>query len=473
MNIVIVGAGVVGANLAQQLALEAQDISLVDNDQARLEDISGKVDCRTIIGNGETPSVLRKAGIEHADMVIAVTSEDATNIIVCVLAERYGVTHKIARVRNPEYADDGEISALKLPETREDSETKALLRQRSALTGLVDAIINPDEIIVNALQQFVNSPGATEVADFAEGRVQMRKFVVREGTALSGLQMMDLATYTQAEPFLVVAIDRGDETIVPTGTDRILPGDEVTIVMPEGVLPFVLGLIGHTIDEVNKVVITGAGPNAISLANMLEPSVEQVILIEETEEASDEAHERTGSSIVIFGNSTDEDIQQEIGMETADYFIALTDNDEHNLLSCLLAKKNGAKRVAMLVQEVQYMRVLGQIGIDIAVNSRLLTMGAILRYVRRGRILAVAKFHGERAEAIEMIAEPKARIVGKPLKDITMPRGAIIGAVQRGDVVNLPTGNYVIEPGDRVIVFTLNKAIHEVEHLFAKRGLFG
>jgi len=417
--------------------------------------------------------VLRRAGIETADMVIAVTSIDTTNIVVCVLAERYGVKYKVARVRNREYRDLAELRNLRLPDAERESQAKAIAAGPSALTGLVDMIINPEDIIIDNLRQFIFSPGAIEVADFASGEIQLRKFPVREGTPIAGKKIKELAVYTQAEPFLLVAIDRGDETIVPSGDDEVRPGDLVTIIMPDGVLPFVLQLVGHTIDETKKVVIAGSSGISIQLAQALEEDIGDIRFIGENRELCDRATEVLRRTTVLNGKTTDDDIQAEAGMEAADYFIAMTDSDEHNLLSCLLARRNGAKRVAMLVHEVNYLRVLEQIGIDIAINSRLLTMGAILRYVRRGKILSIAKFHGDRAEAIEMEVEEHARICGKPLSEIRIPRGAILGAVQRGEEILLPSGQTRIQPGDKVIVFTLTSAVPKVEHLFARRGLLG
>lgn len=459
MNILIVGAGVVGSNLARQLSLEGQNIALVDPDEARLEDVANKIDCLTVVGDGASPQVLVRANIESADMVIAVTDNDSVNIVICMLADRYGVKHKIARVRNQEYQN------LNVG-WRDTSGT---------IHRVVDNIINPDIIIATALEQFINSPGATEVADFVHGEVQMRKFNIPTGAPLAGMKVMDLRKYTAVEPFLVVAIARGETTIVPGGEDLIAVGDEVVIVMPDGVQPFLLPLVGRGIVEVNKVIISGTTPAAIELAKRLESRVAQVMLIEENRSRAEAADAQLGRSRVFVGKSTDRELlKHELGVDTADFFVAMDEDDEHNLLGALLAKNCGAKRVAMLVREVEYLNILSQIGVDIAVNARLLTMGAILRFVRRGRIVSLAKFHGDAAEAIEMEVEKGARITGKPLKDLGIPKGAIIGAVQRPDEgVFLPNGNTVIREGDHVIVFTLTNTVSRVERLFAQRGLFG
>ena len=346
MHIVIVGSGVVGSNLAKYLAQESQNIALVDANREQLEAAGESIDCLTVHGDGARPSVLRKAGIEHADMVIAVTSNDTANIVICLLAERFGVKHKVARVRNPEYRDLDEIRDLRLPESGPDTQ---LVGPRTALSGIVDTIVNPDEIIVRSLEQYISSPGSTEVADFADGEVQLRKFMIRAGSPLCGKRIHELSTFTQQEAFLVVAIDRGEDTIVPTGTDEIREGDCVTIVMPDGVQPFVLPLVGHTLDEVSKVVIAGANSASLDLAERLRAEVDEVLIIEEDEETSEVSADLVSKARVFHGNTTDEGIHREVGMSTCDYFVAMTPSDEHNLLSCLLAKRNGASLVAMVV----------------------------------------------------------------------------------------------------------------------------
>ena len=469
MNILIVGAGVVGSNLARQLSLEHQNIALVDSDAARLDAINQRIDCLTVQGDGTTPSVLERANIAHTDMVIAVSDSDSVNLVICALAERYGVKRKVARVRNAEYRDFVSRGSKKTTRLR------AVDKDGSGPLGqMVDTIINPDLIIVSALQQFIDSPGATEVADFGDGAIHMRRFPITSASPLAGLSMKELTRYTSVEPFLVVAIQRGDKTIIPRGDDRIEVGDDIVMVMPDGVQAMVLPLVGTSITEVEKVIIDGTTTVALELARRLEGmGVSQIWLIEGDEQRAHEAADKVGRARVIVGRSTDPAIHAELGTDTADYFVALGENDEHSLLGALLARKLGARRTAILVREVEYIDILQSIGIDIAVNSRLLTTSAILRYIRRGGILSVARFLNDQAEAIELLVEEKARISGKPLMEIGLEQNIIIGAVQRGDQVFLPNGKTIIQPGDHVTVFTRADKVSRVEKLFDKRGLFG
>lgn len=470
MNILIVGAGVVGSNLARQLSLEHQNISLVDADASRLDAINQRIDCLTVLGDGATPSVLERAGIAHADMVIAVSDSDSVNLVICALAERYGVKRKIARVRNPEYRD-----FVSRPVRNKSTRVRPVDKKVAGPLGeIVDTIINPDLIIVSALQQFIDSPGATEVADFGDGAIHMRRFPITGQSPLAGLTMKELGKYTSVEPFLVVAIQRGTQTIIPRGDDRIEPGDDIVMVMPDGVQPMVLPLVGSTINDVQKVIIDGTTPVALELARRLEEmGVGQIWLIEGDQQRAHEAADQLGRARVVVGRSTDPALHAELGTDVADYFVALGENDEHSLLGALLARKLGARRTAILVREVEYIDILQSIGIDIAVNSRLLTTSAILRYIRRGSILSVARFLNDQAEAIELLVDEKARISGKPLMEIGLEKNIIIGAVQRDDDVFLPNGQTVILPGDHVTVFTLADKVGRVEKLFDKRGLFG
>jgi trk system potassium uptake protein TrkA len=457
MDILIVGAGLVGSNLGRQLADEGHDITVVDVSPELLADLQGSTDCMVIEGDGACPSVLERANIAGADMVVAVTNNDSVNIIICMLAGRYGVQRRIARVRNREYVNLDKRRGV-----------------NDAVGQLADTFINPDDIIAHAFEQYVDSPGALEVADFADGAVQLRRFAVTEDSAIAGMHIHALGRLRDQEPFLAVALDRGEETIIPTGSDEIRAGDEVTFIMPDGVQPFILPLVGRQMVEVNKVVIAGTTPAAIEVARRLESKIEQVWLIEPDQaKAEAVAADREKARVVVARPTELDKVGSEIGIDRADFFLAMTPSDELNMLSSLLAKRHGAHRTAAVVNEVNYLSILKAIGIDIVVNARLLMMSAILRFIRGKDAVSVAKLQGAGAEALEMRVNDKDRIVGKALKDIRMPRGAIIGAIKRGEDAMIPDGNTTIEVDDRVILFVLPSALERVQRLFERRGLLG
>lgn len=482
-RILIVGAGVVGYNLAKQLSVEHQSITVIDESPPRVHELA-KLDCRQIEGNGAYPSVLLDAGIETADIIIAVTDNDSVNVMICLLATQLGKTkgqRRIARVRNPEYASG---MAPKARSSSASNETRRLLSTNLfaeadgfevmddsggvRVPAIVDYMINPDLTIVETIVRFLDSPGATEVADFAGGSVQLRRFPVPKGCQLDGLKLRDTSKFTAMEPFIIAAIIRGKQTLIPSGDDVIQAGDEVVFIMPEGVQHFIVGLVGRAIAETRKVMISGATPLGLTLALRLETLVDQVVMIEPDRKLAEKASAALTHTQVLHGRPTDVEFLREIGLETTDDFIALEGDDSSNLMTALLAKHLGAKQTIMLVHEVEYLPVLTHIGVDIAINSRLLTIGAILRYIRGDNVLSVAKFAGDTAEAIEVIAEENTRMVGTKLADLRL-KGVLIGAVQRGEDIIIPRGDTVVQPGDHVTLLSLAGSIGNLEKLIGKR----
>ena len=447
MQILIVGAGVVGSNLAQQLSVEGHDIAVVEEDPGIVRRLTDRLDVYALQGDGGTPSVLEQAGIKEAKMVIAVTTSDTLNMTVCLLAHNYGVAKKIARVRNPEYAS---------------------LRE----TFHIDSMINPEALVVETIIKLVEVPGTTEVADFADGRLLLRNFDISGECPIAGKYLHELKPLMEASPLLVVGLSRGEEFIIPSGKDRIYAGDGILVLLPKESLPKFLSLMGLDETPVKKAVLYGAGRLGIAVARRLEGVLEKVVLIESDEEMSAAASAALFETLVLKGRATDLDLLWEADIQTADFFLALGPDDESNVMSSLLAKKHGAKRAIVMTQQPDYVPILDSIGLDIIINTRLATVSAILTYLRKGRILSVVKFHEREGEAIELQAMPHSGAVGKPLKDLRIPQGAIVGAVFRDGEVTIPDGETVIEANQRVIVFALPEAIPKVENLFSRKRLF-
>lgn len=447
MRILIVGAGVVGSNLASQLSLEGHDIAVIDQKSEVVRRLSERLDVYAIQGDGGSPSVLEQAGVRESQMVIAVTESDTLNMTVCLLAHKGGVTTKIARVRNAEYAS-----------------------LRDAFH--IDRMINPEELVVESILKLVEVPGTTEVADFADGRLLLRAFEVQGDSPMTGKYLHEIKPLMEESPFLVVGISRGEDFLIPSGKDRFYAGDRILVLLPKGSLQKFLPLLNLDSRPPEKAVLYGAGRLGISVARRLEGVLDKVVLIEPDEGRAAAASAALFQSLVLRGAATDLDLLWEADIQTADYFLALGGDDESNVMSSLLAKKHGAKRAIVLTQQPDYVPILDSIGLDIIINPRLVTVSAILRHLRRGKIISVVKFHEREGEAIELVAMPNSGSIGKPLKNLKIPKGAIVGAVFRDGEVAIPDGETVIEANQRLIVFALPEAIPKVENLFSRKKLF-
>jgi len=451
MNILIVGAGVVGANLAEELSLSGHNVSIVDRDPAVVRKLTDRMDVLAISGNAGQPSVLRKAGIEDAEMVIAVTNIDEINLVICMLAHTFGVKHKIARIRNEEYA--GPHSTL----------------DPSKLG--IDSIINPESLITATLLKILEIPGSSDVAVFGDGQVLLVTFDIAEDAPVAGKRLASLREASQMDSFLVVAIFRGEKPLIPKGDDEILAGDQIAVLVNADTLPLVLPLVQRRVAPTHRVVIYGANLIGLSLAESLEQTLDQVVLIEPDPDRAQAAAMQLKGTLVLQGEATEPEILKEADVSHCDCFMAMSDDDESNLLSALMARRHKAPRVAVLSQEPDYLPVLRSIGLDVVVNPRLVTVGEILRYIRKGPVHTVTRLRESEAEVMELEAMAGSTVVSKPLKQLGFPSGSIIGAVVRHSEVFIPDGNFQIEVGDSVVVFALPDAIRKIEKLFSRRGV--
>lgn len=451
MNILIVGAGVVGSNLAEELSLAGHNVAVVDRDPALVRKLSERMDVLAVCGNAGQPSVLRKAGIDDAEMVIAVTNIDEVNLVICMLARTFGVKHKIARIRNEEYA--GPYGTLEPAELG------------------IDSIINPESLITSTLLKILEIPGSNDVAVFGDGQVLLVSFDIAEDAPLAGRRLAELREASKMDSFLVVAIFRGESPLIPKGDDEILAGDDIAVLVNADTLPLVLPLVQRHAEPADRVVIYGANMIGQSLAQSLEQRIARVVLIEPTAERAQAAAMQLKGVLVLEGAATEPEILSEADVAHADWFMALSDDDESNLLSALMARRHGAKQVAVLSQEPDYLPVLRSIGMDVVVNPRLVTVGEILRYIRKGPVHTVTRLRESEAEVMELEAMGGSKVVTKPLKHLAFPVGSIVGAVVRQGEVFIPDGNFQIQQGDSVVVFAMPEAIKKIEKLFSKQGL--
>ncbi len=449
MKIIIVGAGAVGFNIANQLSQEGHDISVVEENPELVQKITEKLDVFVVAGNGSSPSVLETAGARDAHMVLAVTNSDEVNIIVCILAKQYGCKIKIARIRNNE-----------------------LTSKNSLLKGngfCVDHMINTEQILVDSLIKIIETPGATFAIDFPIGDILLRGFHVPDDAPIAGKKFSELEGIEYTDSFLIVSVQRNGEMIIPTSETEILPDDDIFVLVSKMGLPYFLPMVNRRADEVERVIIYRTSRTGIQLAKRLEDSSIDVTMIEPKKEMAEMAAAELDDTIVLHGDATDIDLLKEATIEDTDFFIALSEDAQTNLLTSLLAKKHGAKKTIVLTNEPALVPIINQVNVDVVVNPRLITASAILQHVRRGQILSIAKLGDSEAEAIELIAEEGSEIVRKPLNKIRFPKRSTLGAIVRNGTMHLPKGVKAINPGDSVIVFTLPDAIEKVQALFSKK----
>ncbi len=450
MKILIVGAGAVGFNLAKQLSEEGHNISIIESDPYKFRKMTEKLDVLCVNGGGNSPSVLEEAGIKEVDMVLAVTNSDEVNLTVCLFAYWYGVKSKIARLRNEEL-------------TKENS----ILNKNQFF---IDRMINPIPITVDSVLKAIETPGATYVADFVESDILFRGFHVPSDAPIVGRKIQELREAGSTDSFLIVAIQREEEMVIPAEEMEIQPEDNIFVLLARPSLPYFLPMVNRRAMEAQGVVIYGATRIGLQLALALEKIAETIILIEPDEDKAQTAASKLTNATVLHGHATETEILKQATLEPVDFFIGASDNEQDNILACLLAKKQYAKKTIVITHEPDYVPVFGSIGMDVVINPRLITVSSILQHIARGPIIGVAKlFDKTEAEATEMIAESGSKIVGKELSKVSFPKGSILGTVIKNGTMILPYGECVLNPGDRAIVFYMPEAREKVQALFIKK----
>ncbi|MDI6755130.1 MAG: Trk system potassium transporter TrkA [Thermodesulfobacteriota bacterium] len=444
MSIIIIGAGEVGYHLAYRLSQEKKDVVVIDRDPEKIRRVQSTLDVQAIHGSGGSISLLRQAGISEAEMIIAVTNSDEVNMISCLVAGvQDRVPIKIARVRDPEYS-------YLFP-----------LFDKEHLD--IDFVINPDHEVVEMLLKLMEVPGAVEVVDFAEGQIRMVGLPLSPESPLVGKRLAEIREMHPQSNILIAAIQKGDSVVIPKGHNVLAANDLLFAVMPLKVTREALKIFGNNYTAIKRVMILGGGLIGLQLAKSLEERGIQVKIIEPNEARCMEIAEKCRKAIVLRGDATYQDILLEENVSEMDIFIAVTEDDEDNVMISLLAKKMGTRRVMTLINKVAYSRLVHSIGIDVVISPRLAAVNKILQFIRRGKVLSVSSLPEENAEAFEVIALETSDLVGRPLREIKFPKEAIIGALVRGSEVIIPDGSTVIQPGDRVMIFALTTAIPEVE----------
>ena len=457
MKIIILGAGQVGASTAEILSREENDITLVDCNPKVLEGLQDRLDIRTVAGEASSPEVLLRAGVEDVDMVLAVTDSDEINMIACQIAHSlFNTPTKIARVRSPAY--------LAYPD----------LFCHGSIP--IDVIISPEQVVTEQIQRLIEYPGALQVIDFAGGKIRLVGLRAYYGGALVGHELRELSNHLPSVRTRVAAIYRRDRAIIPTGETIIEPDDEVFFIATKDDIRTVMQELRSTEEVGTRVIIAGAGNIGFRLAQSLEETGFQVKLIERDAARAQMVSEKLEDTVVLHGDAADEELLREENIDTMELFCSLTNEDEANILSAMLAKRLGARRAMALVNRSAYIDLIESSVLDIAISPRLATVSALLSHVRRGDVKAAHSLRRGVAEAIEAVAHGDrgtSKIVGRELHKIKLPEGATIGAVMRDDKLLRLDAGCIIEEGDHIIIFVIDKRkIPDVEKLFQVSAAF-
>jgi trk system potassium uptake protein TrkA len=451
MKIIILGAGQVGTSVAQNLAKEANDITVVDTNVELLQELQARLDIRTVQGRVPHPAALERAGAEDTDMIIAVTNSDEVNMVACQVAHTlFRTPTKIARVRSAEY--------LRYPE---------LFRPESLR---IDVLISPEQLVTEYIQRLIENPGALQVLDFADGKVRLVGVRAYYGGALVGHALHTLPRRMPGIHTRVAAIFRQGSPILPEGDTVIQPDDEVFFIAAHKSIRAIMSELRKLDKKVKRLILAGGGNIGTRLARALEDRL-QVKIIEHSPTVARYISEQLTRTIVLLGDAADEDLLLEENIEHTDVFCAVTNDDEANILSAMLAKRLGANKVLSLINRPSYVDLVESSGIiDAAISPQQVTIGSLLTHIRRGDVVKVHSLRRGAAEAIEAIAHgdrKTSKVVGRRIEEISLPPGTTIGAIVRNDEVIICHHDTVIEPEDHVILFLVDKKrINEVEQLF-------
>ena len=457
MKIIILGAGQVGISTAEILAKEDNDITLVDNVASQVEGLQDRLDIRTIVGSASHPSVLEQAGGPDADLILAVTDQDEVNMAACQVAYTlFRTPKKIARIRSVEYLTHREIfSDESIP---------------------IDVIISPEQLITQHVLHLIEYPGALQVVDFAGGKIKLVGLKAYHGGPLVGRELRTIREDLPTVEARVAAIYRHDRPIIPEGDTIIEPNDEVFIVAAAPHIPIVMSEFCAVEAPGQNIMLVGAGKIGLQLARTLEQNNYQVKLVEHGAERARQVAEQLDATIVLRGDAADEDLMLQENIDAMDVFCSLTNDDEANILSAMLAKRLGAHRAMALINRSAYVDLIESSVLDVAISPSLITVGSLLTHVRRGDTIAVHSLRRGAAEAIETIAHGDATsssVVGRRIEEISLPSGTRVGALLRNQEVIIPHHDTVIEAEDHVILFVIDKKhIRDVERLFQVKVTF-
>ena len=449
MKVIIVGAGRIGVSLAKSLAKENNEVYLIERNEKVARQGGEKLDVKIIVGNGADPDILKRAQVKEAELVLAVSTSDETNLVVCSLAGLFGAKRCIARVRNTSLGES--------------------LGKAGYSQFKIDEIINPELVAAQAIRKIVETPGASEVSDFADGKILLRAFDISKSSPLCGTKIEDFRDEDFPWPFLIVSIVRDSAVIIPKGDTIIEQDDHMYVLLPKLSLGEFLIFVNPDVKLAKKIVISGATITGMHVAKGLAKKVPDLLLIEENPEIASDVAGALEDVRIINGSASEKDILMECGIEVADVFIATTNDDHSNLISSVLAKKMGAKVAIITTQQQDFMTIANDLNIDAIISPHYLAVQQILRLVRGREVSAVTKLLEGEAEALEFVPQEGSPITKGKLKDIKFPKNAIIGAVYSEEEVVLASGDVKINAGEKVIVFCHEASVKKLQAFFTHK----
>ena len=445
MRILVIGAGAIGFQLSKQLSQDGHGITLIDIDHRRIKRVGEQLDILVKVGSGTSLKTLQEVDIDSIDLVAAMTTSDEVNLLACRLAKKLGVKSTIARIRNPEFASPDFVFS------REE-------------LG-IDQFIHPEKETADAIIRLIRQSSATDIIEFAEGKLVLLGVRLDEQCPLLNSPLSDVGRQFSHIPMRIVAIQRKQQTVVPSGDTQLYFDDRIFVISDPAYIPDVIKLTGHVEHRLENIMILGGSLTGQFVAQEIAPD-SKVKLIESSTEKSWEVADRLKDVLIIQGDGTDYDLLAVEGITDMDAFIAVTGSDEINIISTLIAKHFEVERTISLVNNVDYIPITPAIGMDSVLSKQLLTVNAVQRYVRHQRIASIASLPGLDVEAVEYIAREGSKITKKDLRNIRLPRDSIIGAVVHHDRVIIPDGDTRIEPGDKTVVFTRHHTHEEVRKFF-------
>ncbi len=451
MKVVICGAGQVGFNIARYLSLENNDVTVIDQSPELIGKINDSLDVQAFVGHASHPDALERAGAEDADMLIAVTFADEVNMVACQVAHSlFAVPTKIARVRHQSYLNP----------------VWADLFSRDNMP--IDVIISPEVEVARAIRRRLTVPGTLDMIPLAEDKVRVIGVRCMESCPIINTPLRQLTELFPELSIVVVCVIRDDAPFIPSADDHMLPGDEVYFVADTNHVSRALSAFGHEEEEAHRIIIIGGGNIGMTLAQELETEAGVTVrLIEISKERARQVAEALPSTNIILGDALDAEILDEAGVSSADTVVAVSDDDETNILASLLAKRYGVERAVTLINSTAYAPLITTLGIDVAVSPRTITVSTILQHVRRGRIRSVHSLADGYAEVIEAEAMETSPLAGNTLRELHLPADVIIGALVRDGEVLIPRADTMIEHNDDVILLAAARAVKKVEKLFS------
>lgn len=455
MKVIIVGAGKLGQKLAESLVAENIDVILIDSNTNLIDKINENLDVLTVAASGVDINTLKEVDIKSCDLLVACTKEDETNTVICLLAKKLGCKKTIARIRNPEYMEQLDFVKTELG---------------------IDYIINPELETAKVIEKYLLKNFSFYTGDFAKGKVTMLDFNIGHNEGFVGKKIESLRDF---DDFLITAVSRGGEIIIPDGSTQLIKNDIIHVIGKstdiESLDAKFQEEIGIMRKQIERVMILGGGKVSFYLAKQLSQSDISVTILEEDKARCEVLDEKLDNVLIIHGDGTDIHLLEEENLKFMDAFIGLTGYDEQNLLMALMAKQAGVSRVVAKISRENYIKIIDKLDIDAAFNPVYITASNILKYIRGGKVISVSLLLGGDGEVTEIIVGENLSFTGKPLAELNLPKGIIIGAIVRNGDVIIPKGSSIIYPGDRIIVFSLTKDLPTLKMFMksGKGGIFG